>query len=271
MTVEQKRSRESAAKAATDLTTDSPDTTSRLQHIGYIESCFRAKFGTPRQSGLAPSSWSRLALRRDLNMRDGLIGLDSFSHLWIVFLFHKNTNKGFNAKVHPPRLNGESIGVFATRSPHRPNPIGLSIGKIEKVGDNEIYLSGLDIIDGTPVLDIKPYLQSADLPKDPILSGWTTTLDPKKFAVDFSPSALQDIARLISNSDQARFTRLIDEILSLDPRPGFYKGSPARPDPYTDTYGFLIDDWNVVYKIKNDVAEVVKIEPRRPPSHSGQS
>jgi tRNA-Thr(GGU) m(6)t(6)A37 methyltransferase TsaA len=143
-----------------------------FEPIGYIESCFKERFGTPRQPSLVPSAQATLKLRPELNLSAGLKGLEGFSHVWLVFVFHQNTNKSVKTTVHPPRLQGESIGVFATRSPHRPNPIGLSVVKLEKITKDELVLSGIDLIDGTPILDIKPYLPEIDAVKN-ASGGWT--------------------------------------------------------------------------------------------------
>ncbi|XP_007945063.2 tRNA (adenine(37)-N6)-methyltransferase [Orycteropus afer afer] len=135
--------------------------------IGYLESCFSAKNGTPRQPSICSLSRARLRIRKSIfnNPEHSLMGLDQFSHVWILFVFHKNGHLSCKAKVQPPRLNGAKTGVFATRSPHRPNAIGLTLAKLEKVEGGAVYLSGIDMIEGTPVLDIKPYIADYDSPQ----------------------------------------------------------------------------------------------------------
>jgi len=129
-----------------------------MKPIGSLESCFREKFGTPRQSGFVSNARAKLTLVNEINS-SSFEGLEEFSHVWVVFVFHVGV-EDYNAqktKIKPPKLSGKKMGVFATRSPHRFNPIGLSIAKIDRVDGRTIHLSGLDLIHGTPVLDIKPY------------------------------------------------------------------------------------------------------------------
>ncbi|XP_011931253.1 PREDICTED: nef-associated protein 1 isoform X3 [Cercocebus atys] len=136
--------------------------------IGYLESCFSAKNGTPRQPSICSYSRACLRIRKSIfnNPEHSLMGLEQFSHVWILFVFHKNGHLSCKAKVQPPRLNGAKTGVFSTRSPHRPNAIGLTLAKLEKVEGGAIYLSGIDMIHGTPVLDIKPYIAEYDSPQN---------------------------------------------------------------------------------------------------------
>lgn len=230
-----------------------------FEPIGFIETCFKERFGTPRQPSLVPSSWGVLRLRPELNLSDALDGLSEFSHVWLIFVFHQNTNKGINAKIHPPRMGGESIGLFATRTPHRPNPIGLSAVKLEKIENGTVYFSGVDLLDGTPILDIKPYLPSSDcLPS--AQAGWTQTRPERTLQVEFSEQALGDIDRLLG-SHSTRFRETARQILELDPRPNFYKGNSENPNPYTDTYGFRLEDFNVVYKMQDTTATILRVQP----------
>ncbi|XP_032759981.1 tRNA (adenine(37)-N6)-methyltransferase isoform X2 [Rattus rattus] len=136
--------------------------------IGYLESCFSAKIGTPRQPSICSQSRACLKIRKSIfnNPEHSLMGLEQFSHVWILFVFHKNGHLNYKAKVQPPRLNGAKTGVFSTRSPHRPNAIGLTLAKLEKVEGGAVYLSGIDMIHGTPVLDIKPYIADYDSPQN---------------------------------------------------------------------------------------------------------
>ncbi|XP_054545152.1 tRNA (adenine(37)-N6)-methyltransferase isoform X2 [Talpa occidentalis] len=136
--------------------------------IGYLESCFSAKNGTPRQASICSHSRACLKIRKSIfnNPEHSLMGLEEFSHVWILFVFHKNGHLNCKAKVQPPRLNGAKTGVFSTRSPHRPNAIGLTLAKLERVEGGTVYLSGIDMIHGTPVLDIKPYIADYDSPQN---------------------------------------------------------------------------------------------------------
>ncbi|KAF5901888.1 sperm-associated antigen 5-like, partial [Clarias magur] len=134
--------------------------------IGFITSCFDQKNGTPRQPAVCSSSRARLKIQSNVfnNPEHALTGLHQYSHVWLIFLFHKNGHMNYKAKVKPPRLNGEKVGVYSTRSPHRPNAIGLTLAKLDAVTGDVLHLSGVDLISGTPVLDIKPYIPEYDSP-----------------------------------------------------------------------------------------------------------
>jgi tRNA-Thr(GGU) m(6)t(6)A37 methyltransferase TsaA len=236
----------------------------QFEEIGYVESCYKERFGTPRQAILVPSSWGIIHLRPELNLQDGLEGLEGFSHLWVIFVFHQNTNKNIKMKVHPPRMQGEKTGVFATRSPHRPNPIGLSAVKIEKIEGLKIFISGVDLVDGTPVLDIKPYIAEADSLSE-TRSGWLPSPAAHRLEVEFAPEALLDLQRLrpIPQHEPERFLQLMQLIrgtLQLDPRPTFYKGTNEQPNPYTNVYGFCLENLNIVYRMEGQTALVIKLE-----------
>ncbi|ROL42736.1 tRNA (adenine(37)-N6)-methyltransferase [Anabarilius grahami] len=135
--------------------------------IGYISSCFAVKTGTPRQPTVCSASRASLKIEPSVfnNPEHSLVGLEQYSHIWIIFLFHKNGQMSYKAKVKPPRLNGQRVGVYSTRSPHRPNALGLTLAKLERIAGDTLHLSGVDIIAGTPVLDIKPYIPDYDSPK----------------------------------------------------------------------------------------------------------
>jgi len=134
--------------------------------IGHIESVFKTKNGTPRQSGLCQYGRAKLRINKNVfnNPEHSLEQVGEFSHVWIIWLFHQNDGDAVKAKVSPPRLKGGKVGVFASRSPHRPNPIGLTLARVEKVVGDTLYLLGVDMITGTPVLDIKPFIQLYDNP-----------------------------------------------------------------------------------------------------------
>ncbi|CAL1531859.1 unnamed protein product [Lymnaea stagnalis] len=139
-----------------------------MRPIGTMRSVFHYKNGTPRQSSLCEAARGILTIDKNIfnNPEHSLEGLEQFSHAWIIFVFHKNNNVHTKAKVKPPRLDGHRIGVFSTRSPYRPNNIGLSLAKIDSVQGCSVHFSGIDLLDGTPVLDIKPYIPDYDKPKD---------------------------------------------------------------------------------------------------------
>ncbi|CAJ1052429.1 tRNA (adenine(37)-N6)-methyltransferase [Xyrichtys novacula] len=135
--------------------------------IGHISSCFSLKNGTPRQPTICGPSRAELQIQQKVfnNPEHSLVGLEQYSHVWIIFLFHKNGHLSYKAKVKPPRLNGQRVGVFSTRSPHRPNAIGLTLAKLDKIVGDTLHLSDIDMIAGTPVLDIKPYIPDYDSPQ----------------------------------------------------------------------------------------------------------
>lgn len=148
-------------------------TSFNLRPIGYIKSCFKTKNGTPRQPSVCSFAKARLKILKSIFVRPdhSIEGLQEFSHVWLIFVFHKNNSGGFTkAKVKPPRLNGQKTGVFACRSPYRPNPIGLTLAKLESVEGDTLHLSGIDIINGTPVLDIKPFIPDYDSVLPPLTS-----------------------------------------------------------------------------------------------------
>ncbi|XP_076916792.1 uncharacterized protein LOC143576631 [Bidens hawaiensis] len=152
--------------------TDMLETTYPMAPIGIIRSCFSTRNGTPRRPLIVTLARARLTFDASLVPPASLEGLEGYSHCWIIYVFHLNTDldklwktpsrSKLKAKVRVPRLKGEKMGLFATRSPHRPCPIGLTVAKVESVQESSILLSGVDLVDGTPVLDIKPYLPYCD-------------------------------------------------------------------------------------------------------------
>ncbi|XP_051561009.1 tRNA (adenine(37)-N6)-methyltransferase [Myxocyprinus asiaticus] len=169
--------------------------------IGYISSCFAVKNGTPRQPTICSSSRASLKIEPSVfnNPEHSLIGLEQYSHIWIIFLFHKNGQMSYKAKVKPPRLNGQKVGVYSTRSPHRPNALGLTLAKLERITGDTLHLSGVDIIAGTPVLDIKPYIPDYDSPKamtdnadsEHRLTSCTDPVIAQEMELDEEPELLQ--------------------------------------------------------------------------------
>ncbi|XP_068614185.1 tRNA (adenine(37)-N6)-methyltransferase-like [Brachionichthys hirsutus] len=139
----------------------------RTAPIGYISSCFSVKNGTPRQPSVCGPSRAQLCIQQSVfnNPEHALVGLEHYSHVWVIFLFHKNGHLSYKAKVKPPRLDGHRVGVYSTRSPHRPNALGLTLARLDEIVGDTIHLSDIDMIDGTPVLDIKPYIPEYDSPQ----------------------------------------------------------------------------------------------------------
>ena len=135
--------------------------------LGHIESPYLQKNGTPRQPGIAPAASARLRLTWGTSPQDALADIEHFSHLWLLWIFDKNDNKALKNKAKPPRLGGAATGVFACRTPHRPNPIGLSLVALKARDGDTLLLEGVDLVDGTPIIDIKPYIPFADAWPDP--------------------------------------------------------------------------------------------------------
>lgn len=195
-----------------------------LRPIGYLQTCYPDKFGVPRQASLVRQARGRLKLLPEFQPKLTLQGFEGFSHLWLVFGFHLNEDKRFHAKVHPPRLGGASVGVFASRSPHRPNPLGLSLLKIEKIeSDYTLVLMGVDMVDQTPVYDIKPYLPHIESIPDAHV-GWAGDLIDKQINIFWTAEQLRALADWEARSGRKNLQELIEETLRLDPRPNVYKG-----------------------------------------------
>ncbi|OFZ18964.1 MAG: tRNA (N6-threonylcarbamoyladenosine(37)-N6)-methyltransferase TrmO [Bdellovibrionales bacterium GWB1_55_8] len=240
--------------------------------VGTIRSCFREKFGIPRQAGLVPDSRAVLKFNDGQEFRDALRGLEGFSHVWIVTVFHGNTPSeegSWKPLVRPPRLGGtQKVGVFASRSPHRPNPIGLSAVKLEKIvadapGGAELHLRGIDFLDGTPVLDVKPYVPYSDsIPE--ASSGWATPSAEirRETGVEFTAAALQAISDFEAQGF-TRFRALIEQVIQQDPRPSFQTRRAQTQTGASESYGCRLYDFDVRWKIENDQAVVVEIEDLR--------
>ncbi len=181
----------------------------QLQTIGIIHSCYQQKFAIPRQAGLVPSATGSIQLLKPWHGDNAIRGLDSFSHLWLLYGFHRHMGKRNAQTARPPRLGGQKrIGVFASRAPYRPNPIGLSLVHLEGIDKHGIHISGLDILDGSPLFDIKPYLPYADA-KPEASHGWAKA-KPERLPVYFSAQAASQAPAL---------QQLIRETLALNPQP----------------------------------------------------
>ena len=198
----------------------------QIEPIAEIRTDFREKFGLPRQSGLVPALRGEIIFRPAFSHPDAVRGLERFSHLWLIWGFHaaqKQEGKGWSATVRPPRLGGNTrIGVFATRAPYRPNPLGLSCVRLEQVDASSqpvrLIVSGIDLLDGTPIYDIKPYIPLADCKPD-AAEGYTAETRQHLLEVEF-PAEL--LALLPQEKQQAAI-----DVLRLDPRPG-YSDDPER-------------------------------------------
>lgn len=224
--------------------------------IGHVKSGYPDKFGVPRQSGLVHSVSAEIVIESQFQPEISLQGLERFTHLWILFIFHLNDSKGFNAKVHPPRMNGESIGVFATRSPHRPNPVGLSLVKIKKVHRDRIEVDGIDLVDGTPVVDIKPYLPQFEIRED-AKAGWVEETTPSVIQVEFDAAAEQALQQWTRDSGQANLKQAIVDIIRQDPRPVIYRGSEETGGKYRQDHVFRLYEKDIKFKFTTATSAVV--------------
>ena len=194
--------------------------------IGFMRSCFKEKFAIPRQPQLAPAARGVLELVAPYDRAEALHGLEQISHVWLLFLFHQTLEDTPRLKVRPPRLGGNaSLGVFASRATHRPNGIGQSVVKLDRVEPGRLWLSGIDLLDGTPVLDIKPYVPYADN----VAEAHNAIADgaPAEIAVDWSEEALQQAHQHALRLSEP-LVELIQQCLAQDPRPAYQRPQPQR-------------------------------------------
>jgi tRNA-Thr(GGU) m(6)t(6)A37 methyltransferase TsaA len=259
-----------------------PHETLMLQPVGIVRSCFREKFGVPRQGGLVPSAVARIQLLPPFNRMEWVDGLQQSTHVWVTFWFHLSATAREKSSVRPPRKGGnERMGVFATRSMFRPNPIGLSaleLVEIENTSDGvSLVVRGADMVDGTPVLDIKPYIPYCDRIDDARCEWAVET--PATIPVLFDDNVDDAIdALMIRHALPIR--DVIREMLAQDPRPAFHRdqldGTASSDDSAAENgeerprfYGALLWDWNVrwYYRVEDGVtvAHVAGIEAVEPP------
>ena len=218
--------------------------------IARMHSDFPEKFGIPRQSGLIKELESTIIFEPEYRNDDALRGLEDFSHLWIIWQFSKAVRNEWSPTVRPPRLGGNTrLGVFATRSPFRPNHMGLSSVKIIGLEHTAqfgtvIRVAGADLMDGTPIFDIKPYIPYCDSHPD-ATGGFTDTISDFTVKVDIDPN-------LLTNFPESKRNALI-ELLSHDPRPT-YQSDPNR------VYGLAFSGHNIQFTVSNNTLHVLNIE-----------
>jgi tRNA (adenine37-N6)-methyltransferase len=228
-----------------------------FQPIGYIQSCFSEKFGIPRQPGLVPEARAVLTIVPPFNKTEAFRGLHAFSHVWVLFVFHECYQRPWRATVRPPRLGGNRrVGVFASRSGFRPNALGQSVVAllgIERIkGILRLRLGGIDLLEGTPVLDIKPYLPYADAIAD-AKAGYAPDAPAGNKEVLFTTPAEMACATL----DPGRYPdlkKLISGLLAQDPRPA-YKGNDTQLH-----FGMRLWDLNVRFTVRPTHIKVESIE-----------
>lgn len=227
-----------------------------MEPIAVIHSPFREKFATPRQPGLTPSITATIRFKPAFCTAEAVRGLDGFSHIWLIFLFHRNLDQGWKPTVRPPRLGGNHrVGVYASRSPFRPNPIGLSAVRLLDIDikgqDISLRVEGPDLIDGTPILDIKPYIPYGDC--IPEASGGFADKAPNRLEVVFSERARHQLEALEPVAPD--LGRTLSETLALDPRPAY-----KRQDDDGRRYGVLFDRYNVHWKMEGGRVVVLRID-----------
>lgn len=228
-----------------------------FEPVGVIHSCFKDKFGAPRQPGLVKGAHGELELFPPYDRAEAVAGLEQFSHLWITFVFHHCLDAGVRLSVRPPRLGGNKrLGVFATRATHRPNPIGLSVVALDGIrqeqGRTRLLLSGLDLVEGTPVLDIKPYLPYADAIAT-ARAGYAQSAPAVRLAVQFSATAGQEC--LEYEQRWPGLKALIESVIALDPRPAY------RQDEGERIFGICLHDLDVRWRVVAEgVAEVIELQ-----------
>ena len=220
-----------------------------LKIIAKIRTDFPNKFGIPRQSGLINTK-AKIIFEKEYRNPIALRGLEDFSHLWLIWEFSQNDRKDWSPTVRPPRLGGNKrVGVFATRSPFRPNPLGLSSVKIERIYDDKengtvIEVSGADLMDNTPIYDIKPYIPYTDCHTD-ARGGFSEEV----FSQELNVEIPEKIKQKINEEDLKNITK----ILKSDPRPHYHNDDER-------VYGFEYSHYHIEFKVNADILTVICIE-----------
>ncbi|SMF52092.1 tRNA-Thr(GGU) m(6)t(6)A37 methyltransferase TsaA [Alteromonadaceae bacterium Bs31] len=238
---------------------NSSGTNYQLPVIGIVRSDYKQKFGIPRQAGLVPEARATLELIAPYNNPAAFEGLSECSHIWLQFIFHQSLQHEWRPKVRPPRLGGnKSVGVFATRAPVRPAAIGLSVVKLEKIElakGVSLHISGADLLDETPVLDIKPYLPYADSVPEAV--NLIASAQPDVLPVNFSPLAESQLAQYLDRVTNLRC--LVIQVLRQDPRPSYQRTDSERV--YAMQLNQLDIRWRYFDRGAGDEIEVMEIVP----------
>ncbi|WP_194437125.1 tRNA (N6-threonylcarbamoyladenosine(37)-N6)-methyltransferase TrmO [Vibrio fluminensis] len=226
-----------------------------VEPIGFVQSPYKEKFAVPRQPRLVPAATARIKLQGDVNCAEAVRGIEQFSHVWLLFLFDQNLSAGWKPTVRPPRLGGnERIGVLASRSTFRPNGIGMSAVELKGVSQqgDQFYLElgSVDLVDGTPIVDIKPYIPYTDAIID--ANGGYAEEEPEKTPVCFLPTAVESLDKQ-ANSQQIR--QVIEQVLAQDPRPAYKKNKPDNKE-----YAVNLFNLNVKFTVNDNLVSVTAIE-----------
>jgi len=227
-----------------------------LNYIGYVESPYKEKFAIPRQPGLVNAAQGKVILTGDANNADLVKELEQFSHIWLLFIFHGTQAQGWKSLVRPPRLGGnKKIGVLATRSTFRPNPIGMSAVKLNRIEikNNQVslHVSGIDLLDQTPIVDIKPYVPYSDSIANAV-GGFAQNTPSTKINISYSKQARQQLNNLSSQYHQLEL--LITQVLEQDPRPAYKQGKVDEK-----SYAMRIYDLNIEWKMQGLSGLLIKI------------
>ena len=230
-----------------------------LEPIGVMHSCFKEKFGIPSQAGLASVARGWIEFYDPYDREEAFLGLEDYSHVWLIFLFHHSLKNEIGLTVQPPRREGEKYGLFATRSPNRPNQIGQSVVAIDHIERQDkrvrLHVKGADLVEGTPILDVKPYVPYVDAIPD-AKGGFAHNAPKIRFTVQWSEQAEQELGDYAADYPDLR--QLIIEVLQYDPRPLYYrKGFDKK------RFGVTLYDLNVLFDVLSDERVCVAgIEPR---------
>ena len=220
-----------------------------IKPIAYIKTDFKEKFGIPRQSGIVEEIKGEIIFEKQYQNPDALRGIEEYSHLWLIFDFSENHRDGFSPTVRPPRLGGNThIGVFATRSPFRPNNLGLSCVKLEGIKNNKkhgktLIVSGVDLLDNTPIFDIKPYIPYSDC-KPTAKGSFSEIFKDYKIKVLYDEKVFKNIDDILKFS--------IIKLIEQNPKPA-YKDDKKQ-------YKFLFSDYEICFEISEDTARILKID-----------
>ncbi|MBU1172542.1 MAG: tRNA (N6-threonylcarbamoyladenosine(37)-N6)-methyltransferase TrmO [Proteobacteria bacterium] len=232
----------------------------RLNSIGTIHSCFKEKFGVPRQAGLVKEAPATLIFHPEYARVDAVRELERFSHIWVLFVFHLSVRDTWPEMVRPPRLGGNrKVGVFASRSPFRPNPIGMSAVKLDRIEITDkgpiLHLKGVDMVDQTPVLDIKPYLPYSDIIKE-ATGGFAHEAPIPVFEIRFSPDADMTLNHMGKHNPDLR--NIIIQMLGQDPRPAYYENNASD---HSKIFGIRIFDHDVKWQVRDHMILVLSLDP----------
>jgi len=215
----------------------------QIEPIGWVSSPYKEKFGAPRQSGVVPEAIGYLHFHPEYRVTDAFREIENYSHIWIIFHFHQAEKDGWKATVRPPELGGNMrVGVFATRSPFRPNNMGMTVLELLAVEDHSehgisLKVAGLDVVDRTPVLDVKPYVPYADAQPEAKV-GFSAP--PEKLEVVWGMSIPEELS--------AEEVACIEASIAADPRPAYQRDEQGRG------YGMRIGVWNVIWTVNMGIA-----------------